>query len=46
MNRPDFPDFYKDAIKADRQKDMKKYEMKRQRFTAYDDVPSEPDDEI
>ena len=46
MNRPDFPAFYKDAIKTDKQKDMKKYEMKRQRFTAYDDVPSEPDDEI
>jgi len=25
---------------------MKKYEMKRQRFTAYDDIPSEPDDEV
>lgn len=46
MNRPDFPDFYKDAIREDRQKRMKRHEMKRQRFTAYDDIPSEPDDEI
>jgi len=46
INRPDFPAFYKDAIKADRQNQMKKHEMKKQRFTAYDDVPSEPDDDV
>lgn len=46
MNRPDFPSFYKDLIREDRKKGMKQYEMKRQRFTAYDDVPSDPDDDI
>ena len=46
MNRPDFPSFYKEQISEDRKNQMKKYQMKRQRFTAYDDVQSDPDDEI
>ena len=46
MNRPDFPMFYKDMIKADREKQMKLWEMKRQRFTAYDDVASDPDNDV
>ena len=46
MNRPDFPMFYKDQIREDRKKQMKIWEMKRQRFTAYDDIASDPDDEV
>jgi hypothetical protein len=46
MNRPDFPMFYKDMIREDKKKQMKQWEMKRQRFTAYDDIESDPDDEV
>ena len=45
MNNPDFPDHYTEMRRKFRKEQMPMHEMKKHKFTAWDDVPSEPDDE-
>ena len=46
VNRPDYPTFYLDMKRKHRKEgQMPMKDMKKLRFTAWDDVPSEPDDE-
>ncbi len=45
LNDPNFPDNYKEQMKKFKKEQMPMHEMKKLKFTAWDDVPSEPDDE-
>jgi large subunit ribosomal protein L20 len=46
VNRPDFPTFYLDMKRKHKKEGQMPFkDMKKLRFTAWDDVPSEPDDE-
>ena len=45
IRRPDFPDFYLEDERKFHKEKMSVKEMKKFSFTAWDDVPSDPDDE-
>jgi large subunit ribosomal protein L20 len=45
LNDPNFPDNYKELRRKFKKEQMPMHEMKKLKFTAWDDVPSEPDDE-
>jgi large subunit ribosomal protein L20 len=45
LNEPNFPENYVERMRKFRKEQMPLHEMKKLRFTAWDDVPSEPDDE-
>jgi large subunit ribosomal protein L20 len=45
LNHPNWPHIYKEQRDAFKKTHMTVNEMKKQRFTAFDDLPSEPDDE-
>lgn len=46
LHHPDFPHIYNEQRrKFIKEEQMKPHEMKKLPFTAYDDIPSEPDDE-
>jgi len=45
LNDPNFPDNYKELRSKFKKEQMPMHEMKKLKFTAWDDVPSEPDDE-
>jgi hypothetical protein len=45
LNHPNFPDVYLEQKRKFMKEQMPLHEMKKLRFTAWDDVPSDPDDE-
>jgi large subunit ribosomal protein L20 len=45
LNHPNWPHIYKEQEDAFKKSQMTINQMKKLRFTAYDDLPSEPDDE-
>lgn len=45
LNQPDFPALYENQRKKFRSEQMRTHEMKKLKFTAWDDVPSEPEDD-
>lgn len=46
FNHEDFPAVYKDVLREDRKKAMSAKDMKKIPFSAYDDLPSDPDDDF
>jgi|LauGreDrversion4_2_1035121.scaffolds.fasta_scaffold524003_2 large subunit ribosomal protein L20 len=46
FNHEDFPKVYKDILREDRKKTMSVKEMKKIPFSAYDELPSDPDDDF
>lgn len=46
LNREDFPSFYKKVIKDEKNEQIPLPVMKKMPFTAYDDIPSDPDDDL